>query len=1076
MLHPDFSNINSRKFEKMCFEYAKKIYKDENAKIVLTKAQKDGGRDIEITIKDNNDLLPIIHWGECKAHKRNIDLSTIGKNIVLVLSKKIKKIIFFSTSSIVLNTKRTILEVARDYGFDVEFIDGEFLVKEFNNNQILLINEVKNLPKHIIETKILAYEYNFDNNIVFNENVILKLVGSSHFIITIMMKNCIDYDIEVKIKFAKTNFTKIFIKPLKKTIQLHKHSDIAISFDCYCMANYLETEQMPDIIIEGAEQEIFKCQKLGKIKIDFMPETPLVGAVFQQHIYDIIKIVSQKSHNNYIDIQGTEGSGKTRLISETVRFLSENEYKIFHYCGKDFKNIFDFRELISYLAQIPYYNGETIEIESFSRILNDKKIAQSDIAILYEYMTCEHYCVSSKLNSYLSLLKSLLFSNYCNEPIAIIFDDINYFDVCIVDFVCDFVCNLTSVERKNGILLITAANYQTEFQVNYNHLMIFRQRTLFYHNMKNDHAFICEQLSDQEKILLCQEILGTDHKYIAIIKNIAIKFAGNPGLLINVCQYVKRYHSEAGDYKVDETIYNGNDEIEKNNYYIVLKNIDALAGNKEFIIEILSYIILFDDNMPCEFYNTSYSSIQILKENRLIRYKNNTDSYELYQKCYIEIVKDIIGKNVFERSAHKVLEWIYKNNLTHKYKFVIFNCLLQLGENEKAFSYGYDIIDSDNINSTEFKMIDVIESLLLISDSTELYKRFRIQSKLAHLNLFNYCFSKGVKCFEEAYMTAKHLIEIKELDEKQFFHIRHEYINSMIHNGSYKQVLNFINSMEPEKIDSDIYYFLAYNRLGVIHTFLDDTASAYENLSIAEKTALKMNDPFWISTIQSDYGYLYLKTNNPKNAISFFKDACQEYDKCSYKEIYRDIEIYCQSALYKALENKLSEALVDIKNAIEICESYHKEYSLLKAEMIHAFILVKSQEYTDAEKIYNMCIEKAIIYRSSIYNLYFNAALATLYMLTNNKNEAYNLYTEVSKIASFNRFEGINGLISIFENFVLWFFIEQNQDNALKIIEDNNLPEIENYLFSLRTNELSDSFCESIANNAANIKGYNFLF
>lgn len=290
MLHSNLSNINPRKFEKMCFEYTKKIYKDENATIVLTKAQKDGGRDIEISIKNDKDFPPIIHWGECKAHKRNIDLSTIGKNIVLVLSKKIKKIIFFSTSNIVLNTKKTILEVAQDYGFDVEFIDGEYLANEFKENKILIINKVDHSQKNTLETKIIAYEYSFDNNIDFNENVTLKLVGSSHFIINVMMKNCTNYDIEAKIEFAKMNNTRILIKPQQKIIQLHKHSDMVVSFDCYCMASYLEAEQMPDIIIKSSEQDIFKCEKLGIVKMDFMPEVPLTGAIMQQHINNISKI------------------------------------------------------------------------------------------------------------------------------------------------------------------------------------------------------------------------------------------------------------------------------------------------------------------------------------------------------------------------------------------------------------------------------------------------------------------------------------------------------------------------------------------------------------------------------------------------------------------------------------------------------------------------------------------------------------------------------------------------------------------------------------------------------------------
>ena len=119
----DWQKYDWRKFEKICFEYIKVVYSAKFYKTELTRAQKDKGRDIIIKGKYED----FEAWGECKNHKRNLDLSTIGKNIVLALSHQINKAIFFSVTNITLNTKTEILNVAQEHGFEVLFLDGAIL-------------------------------------------------------------------------------------------------------------------------------------------------------------------------------------------------------------------------------------------------------------------------------------------------------------------------------------------------------------------------------------------------------------------------------------------------------------------------------------------------------------------------------------------------------------------------------------------------------------------------------------------------------------------------------------------------------------------------------------------------------------------------------------------------------------------------------------------------------------------------------------------------------------------------------------------------------------------------------------
>ena len=117
----DWQKYDWRKFEEICFEYIKEVYSAQFYNTELTRAQKDQGRDI--IVKGKN--VDFEAWGECKNHKRNVDLSIIGKNVVLALSHQINKAIFFSVTNITLNTKTEILNIAQKQGFEVLFLDGK---------------------------------------------------------------------------------------------------------------------------------------------------------------------------------------------------------------------------------------------------------------------------------------------------------------------------------------------------------------------------------------------------------------------------------------------------------------------------------------------------------------------------------------------------------------------------------------------------------------------------------------------------------------------------------------------------------------------------------------------------------------------------------------------------------------------------------------------------------------------------------------------------------------------------------------------------------------------------------------
>ena len=134
----DFSQISPQKFEDLALDYTNIIFTEKGTEILPTRYTKDGGKDIIIT--HISKITNFRAWVECKNHKRNLGLSEIGKNIVLVISKRINKLIYISASSITETAQAEILNVGEKNNFEVLFLDGDNYKRELTKYPDLLNN------------------------------------------------------------------------------------------------------------------------------------------------------------------------------------------------------------------------------------------------------------------------------------------------------------------------------------------------------------------------------------------------------------------------------------------------------------------------------------------------------------------------------------------------------------------------------------------------------------------------------------------------------------------------------------------------------------------------------------------------------------------------------------------------------------------------------------------------------------------------------------------------------------------------------------------------------------------------
>ncbi len=248
--------MTSEQFEKVCVKLLKKM-KPEPFKITGTRYVKDGGKDIRGTV----DGVPYEIWAECKKHSRALGLDDISKNVVLVISNKIRELFFFSTSNITKEAQRHISIVADKHDIAVAFHYGEKLFEEIealykspddnstrtNHEDFTIeyyLTSYKNSEKYTKTDKLILKRDNcfyidlflHNNSIKTIKNIIISINSSSHFGI------------------------KIISDCLNKHFEIQPFTDKFIQIECEVLNNH-HVQSIPVIEIEYS---IFNCRKQKK--------------------------------------------------------------------------------------------------------------------------------------------------------------------------------------------------------------------------------------------------------------------------------------------------------------------------------------------------------------------------------------------------------------------------------------------------------------------------------------------------------------------------------------------------------------------------------------------------------------------------------------------------------------------------------------------------------------------------------------------------------------------------------------------------------------------------------------------
>lgn len=1007
----NWDKYNWRDFEQICFEYIKECYSAKFYKRTLTRAKKDQGRDIIIKGRK----IKFEAWGECKAHKRNIGLDKIGKNIVLALSHQINKAIFFSVTSITINTKIEILNVAQSHGFEVLFLDGNEL-----NKSILSCHKVshkyfrKEYEKYIVKNSnplwIDTYlsEYPFAEDAKNNSKQQYHLENGFQIFMHLFIKNVGNEtatNLSIELDEVPDHDMIFYKKDLEPDTSISPHTDLLHTFQGLIFSPKKDIE-IPCIRISYSMPNGSYIQEKiqpGTIDASDIWKAPYINSDSAQYIkrvYNVLEYTIPKNYVRILFVYGKSGMGKSRLMSEIENKAYEYSYRVIHVDFREKDEYYAMRDFIFSLFGLPPTKHKIVLSFSEFQVAFEDKI---DI-------------------TYMHILHSFLYET----NIKVTYDEL-----------ADAMIELLILSSKKDALLIGIDNIQ-ELSYNLQVLFwntlerckelsiavcfLFSQNTERFPNDSNALANYLNLCGDKRENYVfpyeCNLLVQSDA--ITLMQNLLHLFPGNKQLIIDalgtegispmdILLLSKTLSQTDGLFnRIGENQYIKNIALFSEKLSIVSASTNAIIENRlanldkineeseQNYLELFSLIFFFDGNLPMEiFEHCSFNKEMLsLSNNNLltkINYRENIITF-YHEKIFLYWEKRYIG--VSSHKLQKVYDYYYKKQnegIVNSYIFL--KTLVALKRYPEAISVGFPILEKYNRENQNIYVCKTSDVLLQILDKTQNpVEYFRVLFQKADFLLERVNILEAEKAFEE----AKEIISVKHtiFTEKDVVHFFHKYINQKLHTLQYAKAIDALQEFEKINSSRSDAPMIINDRYCVALYSLGKEAEALEKINKVIKAAEKHKDTIWLSIAYSDKAFTYyFNSRNEDQIYSNFSKAVEYYHLGNdVDDISRKIEIYIQETIIHIIEKKDKLAMDTIQNAAQIAEEVNYGYLQIPIININVFLLLKNNSIENAL----LLLEKAFSYASTFSNtkalisIYNN--LGNIYLLQNMTEKALDSY------------------------------------------------------------------------------------
>lgn len=462
---------DGEKFEELVLDLLKLLYSD----IKLwnsTKKTHDGSRDFHAQSLDK--LL----WAECKNYNNNISITTIANTLIMAQICNVDELLFFSFSPINNNTKKKLCYYAYINKKMIKFFDDYVL-------ENLILSQTTILNKYFKESGLKCTSKEFDCDIFywFIKNPFLNLYkGDYEFGIEIsdlkyndvytldyaIINNSIDKPLEILFTynpmhkdndyFALLDINEFQVENNQLCIRKKlKPNEMYFQSFAFKLIKYKSKLKIPVIsLFHKVDDKVEVYPSIDKeVTCTWIGKAKLVGS---QYEYILSLIENEVLNYDYLSgmlIHGSSGTGKTRLIEESIGILLKNKYKILNFIGiENDSGINVIKEIVNVLYEL---TDEIINMSNIEEIIPRDLIhtTEAEQAIdLLKILSKQSAVEDGKLNGYYKII----FERLAKEKYVIIIDNLQYFDNFMIGFLEELLKFSKNNNRKNLLSLILVIN------------------------------------------------------------------------------------------------------------------------------------------------------------------------------------------------------------------------------------------------------------------------------------------------------------------------------------------------------------------------------------------------------------------------------------------------------------------------------------------------------------------------------------------------------------------------------------------------------------------------------------------
>ena len=914
-------------FEKLCTRYMEFIYQGKNLVVYGTRYHKDGGKD---AVAKSNDV-PYEIWAECKKHKQSIGLETISKNVVLVLSKGIKGLLFFSTTSITRSAIKHISRVAAKHDFFVSFYDNERLYKalselpEFQNKNIVLEQPLE--PALVMTQSISVYEEETETRSVKDK---LILQRDAFFYIDLYLMNNYGSEIShVTYQLPHLKQVSLHISPIDYDFNMAAHSGRMIQIRAEVL-NFHNIIHIPEIGISFEINDTKETIRTNKLIVDptQLVYYPLVGQKVNDFLINRIDPICSGEKLNtpsVLMISGGAGEGKSRLLHECMQRAKNHGYQVFFSDARKTDGFTILREWICACLAIPYatgsiscsldnvkavimkYNGSEAVGEAIYKFVFEK---QSSEAILYEVQEALIYFTQKPVGK---------------QNLYLAFDNIQ----CLNTETLNILYQLLYCQTIKNVNALFAISVNTEVipienVVSINDFM----RKIKEFDENECLSYVCEDMADLDaKTLYLHAIACLQEQ--SMLTDLLVRKSGkrpfdiimtihllhDKGILQQLSNNTWTLNSSAPidealtalPSKSKDLIYN---RLKMLNKKVFLCN--PICDYRKTFYDLVKIILYFKGSAPVTYVFDHGIDEEMQLELMQTFFFRLDEKYPIISFFHDNIYHYFDNEKIYQydvKLSLEIITWILDNswcNIANK-SVIMFESYVRTEQYENAYQYGMQALNEEFENHNFAAVVKIGCAMLdLLKHSLIAADEFSIRYAVATAYSTNVDLSEGLQHFEQAEQVLnKNEAVVSDSNKCKFYH---NYVNACLFKPDIEMMLTVLTRFEKNTKRDRFYEFILNNRYSVAYLAAGELNTADEYIETALDIAKTECRSEWESIAYSDKAYIYYRGyEDVDQTIKYFLAAVDKHDPAD-SDFTRESEILVQHALAELL-------LAEVENA-----------------------------------------------------------------------------------------------------------------------------------------------------------------